>query len=144
MNEIGAIIKSAQNLIPPEVQADLISQLGTSETLDASPAGAILMGMYVLEYVGFPRYVDELTGEEHTSIGQLREHNRNRLLGEKPMVPSTGIILSLMVADMIACPRDITRTYKIEEMAKQWYTGPLWITLLQIRWFNKVAKCRKI
>jgi len=30
-----------------------------------------------------------------------------------------------MAADMIACPRDITRTYKIEEMAKQWYTGPL-------------------
>lgn len=125
MNEIGTIIKAAQNLIPPEAQEDLISQLGTSEKLEACPAGAILMGMYVLEYIGFPKYINELTGEINTSIEHLRYCYQEKLPTEKPMVPSTGIILSLMVADMIAFPRDITRTYKIEEMAKIWYTGPL-------------------
>lgn len=35
------------------------------------------------------------------------------------------MILSLIVADMIACPRHITRTYKFQEMAERWQTGPL-------------------
>jgi hypothetical protein len=93
--------------------------------LEAAPAGAILMGMYVLEYVGFPKYVDELLGEEHMTIEKLKNHYQSRAPFEKPMIPSTGIILSLMVADMIACPRHVTRTYEFEGMAKQWRTGPL-------------------
>jgi transposase len=125
MNEIGAIIKSARELIPAEVQDDFIAQLGISETLDASPVGAILMGMYVLEYAGFPKYIDEIVGEEHTTIEQLRNHYHNRTLHKMTMVPSTGIILSLLAADMIACPRSITPGYKFEEMAEQWHTGPL-------------------
>jgi len=125
MNEIGAIIKSSQCLIPPEAQADLVSELGVSTTLEASPAGAILMGMYVLEYVGFPRYVDELLGEPHTTIEELRDYYHHKAPGEEPMLPSTGIILSLMVADMVACPRNITRTYKFQEKAEEWRTGPL-------------------
>jgi len=32
------------------------------------------MGMHILEYVGFARYVDQLLGEEHTSIEKLKEH----------------------------------------------------------------------
>jgi len=125
MNEIGAILQSAQHLLPPNAQAELVAQLGNAETLEAAPIGAILMGMYILTFVGFPAYVDEQLGEEHTSIEQLKHHYQNKAPSEKPMIPSTGIILSLMVADMIACPRHMTRTYEFERMAEQWRTGPL-------------------
>jgi len=125
MNEIGAILTSAQKLLPPDAQAYLFSNLGMAENLEAAPAGAILMGMYILDYVGFPRYVDELQGEEHTSIEQLKEYYQSRQVFKTPVVPSTGIILSLLVADMIACPRTITPAYKFEEKAKEWRTGPL-------------------
>ncbi len=125
MNDIGAIIKAAKKLIPPEGQDEFFSNLVTSKTIEASPAGAILIGMHILEYVGFSRYIDELLGEENTPIEQLRKHYQNRNVLEKPMIPSTGTILSLMVADMIACPRTITPLYKFEDMAKQWRTGPL-------------------
>lgn len=83
------------------------------------------MGMYVLEYVGFPKYVDDLLGEEHTTIEQLKNHYQDRTLFDAPMILNTGIILSLMVTDMITCTRNITPTYKFEEMVKQWRTGPL-------------------
>ena len=125
MNELGAIIKSARKLIPPDAQDELIAQLGNSPTLEASPAGAILMGMYILDYVGFPQYVDELLGEEHTTIEQLKNHYQSKTPLDKPMLPSTGILLSLMASDMIAHPRTLTPTYKFEEMAEQWRTGPL-------------------
>lgn len=125
MKEIGAIIKSSQKLIPERARNELIEQLGTAETLEAAPAGAILMGMHILEYVGFPRYIDELQREEHTTIEQLKEHYQSRSALKKPMIPSTGIILSLLVADMIACPRSISPAYKFEEKAKEWRTGAL-------------------
>lgn len=94
MKEIGAIIKSSQKLIPEWTQNELIEQLGTSETLEATTAGAILMGMYILEYVGFPRYIDELQGEEHTIIEKLKDYCQRRTPFERPMIPGTGIILS--------------------------------------------------
>jgi len=125
MEGLGAIYESIMTLLPKEVQKELLSKLKVSETLEAAPAGAILMGMYILEYLGFPKYIDEILGEEHTTIEQLKNHYQNRRAPEKPMIPSTGIILSLMVADMIACPRNITPAYKFEEMAEQWRTGPL-------------------
>lgn len=81
------------------------------------------MGMYLLEYVGFTRYIDELQGEEHTTIAQLQDCYQRRAPFEKPMVPSTGIILSLLVADVIACPRSITPAYKFEEKAREWRTS---------------------
>ncbi len=125
MKNIGAIINSAKALLPADVQDELCSQLGISETLEASPAGATLMGMYMLDYVDFPRYIDEILGEEHTSIEQLKHHYQNIRVPEKSKKPSTGIILSLLVADMVARPRQLTPAYKFEEMAKEWRTGPL-------------------
>lgn len=125
MEGLGAVFESIIRLLPTEIQKELLARLKISDQINASPAGAILMGMYVLEYVGFPKYVDDLLGEEHTTIEQLKNHYQDRTLLDAPMIPSTGIILSLMVADMIACPRNITPTYKFEEMAKQWRTGPL-------------------
>ena len=123
MEELG--LDMIMTLLPIEAQGALLSKLKVSEETTASPAGAILMGMYILEYVGFPKYVDEVLGERHLTIEQLKEHWHNRGESEKPLVPSTGIILSLMAADMIACPRNITPDYKFEKMAREWRTGPL-------------------
>ncbi len=97
MKEIGAIIKSVQKFMPERAQNELIEQLGNAEMLEAAPAGAILMGMNILEYVGFPRYIDQLQGEEHTTIEQLKEQYQRRSILVNPMIPSTGIILSLLV-----------------------------------------------
>ncbi len=125
MKDIGAIFNSVKKILPVEVQDELCSQLGTSEAPQASPAGAMLMGVYMLDYVGFPRYLDEILGEEHTSIEQLKAHYQSIKAPEKPLKPSTGIIASLLVADMVARPRYLTPAYKFEEMAEQWQTGPL-------------------
>ena len=125
MKDIGAIFKSVKELLPVDLQDELCSQLGNSETQEASPAGAILMGVYMLDYVGFPRYIDEILGEAHTSIEQLKAHYQTIKVPEKPLKPSTGIIASLLVADMVARPRHLTPAYKFEEMAEQWRTGPL-------------------
>lgn len=126
MNNIGAIINSVRKLIPSiEEQEELLIQLDAADTIDAAPAGAILIGMHMLEYLGFSKYVDELLGEEHLTIEQLKNHYNNKTEYEKPMIPSTGIILSLMVADMISCSREITAAYQFEEMAEKWHTGPL-------------------
>jgi len=72
MEGLGALFKFITTLLPEEAQKELMSKLKNSETFEASPAGAILMGMYILEYVGFPRYVDKILGEEHTTIEQLK------------------------------------------------------------------------
>lgn len=120
MRKIGKIIHSAQKLLPAELIDEFTEQLDIAETSEASPAGAIFMGIYILEYLGFPRYIDEILGEEHTTIDQLRNHYNNKPALAKPMIPSTGIILSLMVADMVARPRNITPAYKFEEMAQNW------------------------
>ena len=126
MKDIGSIMLSIMKQLPQEAQTQLIPQLTISQEIDASPAGAILMGMHILEYVGFARYVDQLLGEEHTSVEKLKEHYQDRSVPERSfLTPSIGIVLSLLVADMIACPRHITRAYHYEEMAEKWQTGLL-------------------
>ena len=123
MKDIGSIMLSIMKQLPQEAQNQLIPQLTISNEIDASPAGAILMGMHILEYTGFAKHIDQLLGEEHTSIEKLKEHYQDP--GKSPLTPSIGIVLSLLVADMIACPRHITRAYQYEEMAEKWQTGPL-------------------
>jgi transposase len=125
MEQIGVLLESISRLLPNDVQEELRNNLKTSETVEASPAGAILMGMHVLEYLGFPKYIDDILGIEHTTIESLKDHYNRRTLEEEPMIPSTGIILSLLVADMIACPRTITAAYMFEVRAVKWRTGPL-------------------
>ncbi len=123
MNDIGSIMLSIMKQLPQEAQNQLIPQLAISNEIDASPAGAILMGMHILEYVGFAKHIDKLLGEEHTPIEKLKEHYQDP--EKSSLTPSIGVVLSLLVADMIACPRHITRTYQYEEMAEKWQTGPL-------------------
>ena len=123
MNDIGSIMLSIMKQLPQEAQNQLIPQLAISNEIDASPAGAILMGMHILEYAGFAKHIDHLLGEEHTPIEKLKEYYQDP---EKySLTPSIGVVLSLLVADMIACPRHITRAYQYEEMAEKWQTGPL-------------------
>ena len=126
MKDIGAIMQSIMKQLPQKAQNQLITQLSSSKEIDASPAGAILMGMHILEYLSFAKTVDELLGEEHTSIKKLKEHYQGRQVPNRSfLTPSIGIVLSLIVADMIACPRHITRAYHYVEMAEKWQTGPL-------------------
>ena len=123
MEDIGALMLSIMKHLPKKAQNQLIPQLKSSNEIDASPAGAILMGMHILEYTGFAKHVDQLLGEEHTSIKKLKEHYQDP--EKSSLTPSIGVVLSLFVADMIACPRHITRAYQYEEMAEKWQTGPL-------------------
>ena len=126
MENIGAIMLSIMKHLPKKAQNKLIPQLEISNKIDAAPAGAILMGMHILNYVGFAKYIDQLLGEEHTPIEKLQKHYQDRKIPEGAfLTPSIGIVLSLLVADMIACPRDITRAYKFVEIAEKWQTGPL-------------------
>jgi transposase len=122
---LSTVQQSAQPFMPEDMQKHLTQQLCISDHADAAPAGAVLTGVYILDYLGFARYADDQLGVEHTSLEQLREHYRNREDSDKPMVPSTGIILSLLVADMVACPRNFTSAHKFVEMAQRWQTGPL-------------------
>ncbi|NTW73081.1 MAG: IS1634 family transposase [Eubacteriaceae bacterium] len=123
MNDIGSIMLSIMKQLPQKAQNQLVPQLAISNEIDASPAGAILMGMHILEYVGFAKHIDQLLGEEHTSIEKLKKHYQDP--EKSSLIPSIGVVLSLLVADMIACPRHITRAYQYEEMAEKWQTGPL-------------------
>ena len=83
MEDIGAIMLSIMKQLPQKAQNQLIPQLAISKEIDASPAGAILMGMHILEYVGFAKHVDNLLGEEHTSIKKLKEHYQGRSVPER-------------------------------------------------------------
>jgi len=106
MNDIGSIMMSIMKQLPQKAQNQLIPQLAISNEIDASPAGAILMGMHI-DYVGFAKHVDQLLGEEHTPIEKLKEYYQDT--EKSSLTPSMGVVLSLLVADMIACPRLITR-----------------------------------
>lgn len=50
--------------LPQKAQNKLIPQLAISNEVDACPAGAILMGMHILEYVGFAKHIDQILDEE--------------------------------------------------------------------------------
>lgn len=125
MNDLGAIYDSVTKLLPWKQQKILFKAMNIEKFPEASPAGATLMGMYILEYLQFPQYIDEVLGETNTSLASLRHYYHTKKASEKPMKPSTGVVLSLLVADMIARPRNITPAYKFEEMAEKWRTGPL-------------------
>ena len=125
MIELGSVFRTISSLMLPAAQDAFLTEFKISQEAVSTPAGAILMGMYLLEYLGFANHIDELLDEEHTSIENLKAQYQQRKEGEDLKIPSTGIIMSLMVAYMIAFPRNITRTYKIREMAKDWNTGQL-------------------
>ena len=44
MGKLNVVMQSVMKLLSPEAQARLLPQLDISEEIDASPAGAIMMG----------------------------------------------------------------------------------------------------
>lgn len=118
--ELGQIFDRI-NELPPEVRKVLLSMLGFSE-FQTTPAGAVLIGMQLLTLLGIPLLIDHILREEHTSLDQLREDYKR---GGEKTVPSPGIVISLLIADILAYPKEIVRIYKVQELAYLWHTGPI-------------------
>lgn len=117
--ELGAIINLIQQ-IPPDAQYTLLQHLKLTE-VKYTPAGAVLVAMHLLTGLGVARLIDHVLGEAHTSIDELKQH---RSVGRKP-IPSSGIIICLLVADMLAYPKRIARVYKVQQLAQEWHTDEL-------------------
>ncbi len=128
LNVLGYIWDISQKMLSPEVQKELGQEIYLSETMRTKTAGSVLIGMQLLEQIGFPYHVDRLLGETYYTIEERKdlwkEWKNNKNPHAPPPVPSVGCILSLLIADIIACPTRITPIYKFEELAIQWKTGP--------------------
>lgn len=104
-------IKALRNKLSPLNETE-------DEITSSTPAGAIFMGMELLDKMGLSKLIDEALGERHTPLSELRKN-----IGETEVnrvKPSAGTVLSLLVADMVAKPKEVTRMYKVEEIAKAW------------------------
>lgn len=117
--ELGAIFEKIQQL-PVPAQKTLLASLEITN-FKSTPAGAVLMGMQLLTLLGVPLLIDQVLGEEHTTLEELKQAYR---LGT-PKIPSSGTILALVCADMLAYPKRLARIYEVEKLAKVWHTGSL-------------------
>lgn len=124
--DFGRIFQESK-FLPSDAQLDLIQKLKTSQESNQIPAGAVLVVIHLLETLGIPRFIDATLKEEHTPIEMLKkEYRKSR--GKKnriPPMPSSGIILSLLIADMMARPKTFSPIYKIQQAATRWKTGEL-------------------
>jgi transposase len=104
-------INALRNKLAPtnECEADITS---------STPAGAVFMGMELLDRLELPAIIDAAIGEMHTPLEELRKNVDKA--SEEMGKPSTGTILSLLVADMLAKPKEVMRIYKVEEITKKW------------------------
>jgi len=118
--ELGEMVQKIE-AFPQQARKKLFSDLKLSE-VSYMPAGAILIGMQILNALDFPRIIDEVLGEEHITMEQLKHAYRVK---HQPLVPSAGILICLLVADMLAYPKEIVRMYQVRELAEEWHTGPL-------------------
>ena len=117
--ELGAIFEHIQRL-PKQAQAELLGGLKLTDA-KYTPAGAILTAMYLLTALGILRRIDRVLGEEHTSLDYLK----NEMAVGRKQVPSSGILIGLLVADMLAYPKRIARVYEVQTLAKAWHTDKL-------------------
>lgn len=69
--ELGAIIEYIQQL-PKQAQTALLRELKLTDA-GHMPAGAVLVAMQLLTVLGVLRQIDLVLGEEHTSIGYLKQ-----------------------------------------------------------------------
>jgi transposase len=108
--------------LPKEVAKkfkELISKDESEEKECTSvPAGTPFVAIELLEKLGVPAIIDDLLGEEHTSL-ELLKRNRDKEEDEQ-ILPSTGVVLSILIADMIARSKKITRIYKVEDISSHW------------------------
>jgi hypothetical protein len=103
-------VKKVKELIKKDVSAE--------KEYSSVPAGTPFIGIELLEKLEVPKIIDEVLGEKHTSLDELKG-NRYKEKDEE-VVPSVGTILSVVIADMIAKPKEITRIYKVEEISDSW------------------------
>lgn len=121
--ELGSLVKKIMCL-PDLSREKLLSCIKLSNTSKASPAGAVLVVMHLLESLGLCRKIDDILEEGTTSIAYLKQqYKRSIQKGTLPPIPSSGVILCLLVADMVARPKHIIRIYQVEEMASKWKTA---------------------
>lgn len=123
---MGTIIQKIIELPEPN-RSKLLQVIKITEQSKASPAGAILVGMHLLEKLGVTKLIDECLGEENKTISEMKkEYNSSQgRKDRKPPVPSTGAILSLLISDMIARPKNLIRLYQVREIAEEWQTKSL-------------------
>lgn len=79
------------------------------------------MAMYLLGALGVLLRIDLVLSEEHTTLEYLK---KEMAVGRK-QVPSSGILIGLLVADMLAYPKRIARVYEVQTLAKVWHTDKL-------------------
>ncbi|MDI6880901.1 MAG: hypothetical protein QMC95_17375 [Desulfitobacteriaceae bacterium] len=75
----------------------------------------------MLTALGVLRQIDRVLGEEHTLIEYLKQE----MAAGRKQVPSSGILIGLLVADMLAYPKRIARVYEVQTLAKAWHTDKL-------------------
>ena len=68
MKGLGVLFKTILDRASPKARDDLLGELEIRESIQASPAGANLVGMHILEHLGFPRYINDVLEEEHPTI----------------------------------------------------------------------------
>ena len=96
--DLGAIIQRIQQL-PAQAQAILLRSLKLSD-IEYTPAGAVLVAIQLLCLLDIPRTIDQLLGEEHTSVEALKaDYDR----GKRP-VPSTGMVWYCLFLSPICWP----------------------------------------
>ena len=117
--ELGTIFEHIQRL-PKQAQTFLLSGLKLTNAKN-TPAGAILVAMHLLTALGVLRQIDQVLDEEHTSLDYLK----NEWAAGRKQVPSCGIQIGLLVADMLAYPKRIVRIYEVQKLAKKWHTDTL-------------------
>ena len=117
--ELGAIFEYIQQL-PKQAQTALLRKLKLSDAKNM-PAGAVLVAMQLLTVLGVLRRIDLVLGEEHTSLEYLKQE----MAAGRTQIPSSGILIGLLVADMLAYPKRIARVYEVQTLAKAWHTDKL-------------------
>ena len=117
--ELGAIFERIEKL-PRRARKELLGKLRLTNAKN-TPAGAVLVAMQLLTVLGVLRLIDFVLGDEHTSL----EYLKNEMAAGRKQVPSCGIQIGLLVADMLAYPKRIARIYDVQELAKAWHTDKL-------------------
>jgi hypothetical protein len=123
---IGTIIEKIIELPEPN-RSELLKVIKIADEVKSSPAGAILVSMQLLEKLGVTKLIDECLGEENKTINEMKkEYNSSQgKKDRKAPIPSTGVILSLIISDMIARPKNLVRIYQVQEIAEKWKTRSL-------------------
>ena len=117
--ELGTIFEHIEKL-PRRARKDLLGKLRLTDAKN-TPAGAVLVAMQLLTVLGVLRLIDFVLGDEHTSL----EYLKKEMAAGRKQVPSCGIQIGLLVADMLAYPKRIARIYDVQELAKAWHTDKL-------------------